>query len=437
MKNKKLPIPAPLLIPFLLFVLLWSCQKPGERREKLMLQAPAVARLSDRSANAANPYLTKNHLGQPVLCWTEELSPEAGFVLKYAIFDPELAGFGEVVTVAPSQGTAAHPENMNKLGFRSDGTVLAVFSKKHPTGENRFAGSLYYTQSTDGGSGWTAPARLHSDSARNVGRGYFDLATLPDGEVGAIWLDGRHGREMKGSALYFAKTEGHLGFGQDKVVGAGTCECCRTDLYVDPEGRLHMAYRDILNDSIRDIVHRYSTDNGATFSEARRISLDNWVIHGCPHTGPSLASTAEGLHAVWFTAAGNPGVYLTATGNKEGAFSPRSKISDHARHPQLAALPGDRLILAWDEPGRAETHHVAAGMHGGAHNNAGTGSRIKVQVRKSGRILETFSLSDAEAVASFPVLMPMSDGKTLVAWAQEERGKSGVYYTWLDLGGSD
>jgi len=402
-----------------------------------MFKDPAAARLSASTANAANPYLTKNHLGQPVLCWTEELSQEAGFVMKYAVFDPENAAFGKVVTVGPSQGTAAHPENMNKVAFRSDGTVLAVFSKKHPTEENRFAGSIYYTQSTNGGSSWAAPARLHSDSAKDVGRGYFDLATLPDGEVGAIWLDGRQGREIKGSALYFAKTEGHLGFGQDKAVGTGTCECCRTDLYVDAEGTLHMAYRDILNDSIRDIVHRYSTDNGATFSEARRISLDNWVIHGCPHTGPSLADNAEGLHAVWFTAAGNPGVYLTATGNKEAAFSPRSKISDHARHPQMAALPGDRLVLVWDEPARAETHNIAAGMHGGAHNNSDNGSRITVQVRKKGRALETFSLSDEEADATFPVLMAISDGKTLVGWAQEESGKSGVYYTWLDLGGSD
>src|SRR5690606_32632280 len=145
----------------------------------------------------------------------------------------------------------------------------------------------------------------------------------------------------------------------------------------------------------------------------------------------------EGLHAVWFTAAGNPGVYLTATGNKEAAFSPRSKISDHARHPQMAALPGNRLVLVWDEPAGAETRNIAAAMHGGAHNNSGNGSRITVQVRKSGRAMETFSLSDEEADATFPVLMAMSDGKTLVAWAQEESGISGVYYTWLDLGGSD
>lgn len=420
-----------ILTAFLLFVL-GSCNGSKETNEKTPDQEEAMM-VSDPSANAANPYLTQDHLGQPVLCWTEELSKEEGFVLNYRVFDPEKAAFGDILTVTPSSGTAAHPENMNKVAFRSDGTAVAVFSKKHPTKENRFAGSLFYTQSMDGGSSWTTAKLLHSDSSKSVGRGYFDLATLPDGEVGAVWLDGRYGKESKGSALFFAKTTRHEGFGQDKDIGESTCECCRTDLYVDAENNLNIVYRDILNDSIRDIVHQYSADNGATFSEPRRISHDNWILHGCPHTGPSLAGTSEGLYAVWFTAGGAPGVYLTSTYDLGQTFMARNKVSDHARHPQMAALPDDRLMLVWDEIQDEGPKPVHAGIHqGGEHAGPANGSKIILQIRNGNSVLATSILSAPDANASYPVLS-LVESKALIAWAQETGGKSSIYYQWMDL----
>src|SRR5690606_16666982 len=209
------------------------------------------------------------------------------------------------------------------------------------------------------------------------------LATLRDGEVGAVWLDGRYGKTYKGSALFFAKTMEQEGFGEDKNIGESTCECCRTDLYVDRENNINIVYRDILNDSIRDIVHQYSTDNGTTFSDPRRISHDNWIINGCPHTGPSLASNSQGLHAVWFTAGGTPGIYMTSTGDRGKTFSVRNRISDKARHPQMAALSDDSLVLVWDEVQSELSDPVHAGMHQeGAHAAPVGGSKIVLQIRK-------------------------------------------------------
>src|SRR3546814_5220138 len=72
------------------------------------------------------------------------------------------------------------------------------------------------------------------------------MGTLGNGEVGAIWLDGRYGEADTGSALFFASTIPEGGFGMDKMIGESTCECCRTDLLVDSAGRIHIAYRDIL-----------------------------------------------------------------------------------------------------------------------------------------------------------------------------------------------
>lgn len=409
-----------------------SCNSSPDRSEGEQRQGEAIL-VSDIGSNATNPFLTKNHLSQPALCWTEELPDGGGFVVKYTVFDPVKEAFGGVITVKPSKGTAVHPENMNKIAFRSDGTVVAVYSRKHPTEENRFAGSLLYTQSMDAGKTWTEESFLHSDTARNVGRGYFDLATLPDGEVGAIWLDGRYGKAIKGSALFFAKTKGENGFDTDKAIGESTCECCRTDLYIDRENRLNIVYRDILNDSIRDIVYQYSSDNGTSFSHPRRISHDNWVIHGCPHTGPSLASNTQGLYAVWFTAGGAPGVYLTSTEDQGGTFSLRNKVSDKSRHPQMAALPDDRLLLVWDEMTEDAAKPIKAGMHHDSDPAApAAGSAIILQIRKGTSVLESHTLSSPDVHASYPVLA-VEGKRSLVAWSQESDEGSAIYYRWLAL----
>src|SRR5690606_1837538 len=129
-----------------LFVFFCSCNSSKDQPDNELEQEEVIL-VSSLDSKASNPFLTKNHLGHPVLCWTEALAEEDGFVVKYTVFDPAKAVFSDILTVKPSKGTSAHPENMNKMAFRSDGTAVAVYSRKHPTAENRFAGSLLYTQS--------------------------------------------------------------------------------------------------------------------------------------------------------------------------------------------------------------------------------------------------------------------------------------------------
>ena len=410
-----------------------SCSPQNRENQDHPMDEVGGLFLSGMDGNAIGSYLTVDNKGNPALCWTEELSEEDGHIVKFSRFDPAKGAFGDVLTVTPSNGTSAHPENMNKIAFTSDGTIVAVYSRKHPTKENRFAGSIVFTQSFDNGQTWTAERYIHSDTSPDVGRGYFDLATLPDGEVGAVWLDGRF-KEMKGSALFFAKTEGRNGFGTDEVIGEGTCECCRTDLFVDQENNVHLVYRDIIDERIRDIVHQMSTDNGRTFSVAQRISRDNWEIDGCPHTGPSLAYNDEGLHAAWFTAGGRPGVYLTRTGDLGETFSIRQMVSENARHPQIVGTSDGKLVLVWDEMVKPESSVAHAGHADDMGRGAPLGSKIILQVRNEKTILESLTLSDPGSNAYFPVLHVLPENQVLVTWTQEEDGKSEIHYRVVMIG---
>src|SRR3546814_454476 len=207
---------------------------------------PEARILTSAGVMATDPYFASDQYGNPVLSWTEQLPGSEDYLLKYAVFDPSEGSFGPAVSVTTSASTNTTAESANKVAFKSDGTIIALFGKRFNDPENRFAGAIQYSLSTNDGTTWSAPRYLHSDTLHQYGRSFFDMATLANGEVGAIWLDGRYGEADTGSALFFASTIPEGGFGMDKMIGESTCECCRTDLLVDSAGRIHIAYRDIL-----------------------------------------------------------------------------------------------------------------------------------------------------------------------------------------------
>lgn len=321
----------------------------------------AIATVYSRE-HAVAPYFTKDTSGNPVLCWTGTAAGDS--VMYYSAYDQKIRTFETPIAVTPSRGTDAHGENMNKVAFRKDGTVVAVFGRKHPTEKNKYAGSILYTQSFDGGATWTKAKFIHSDTAVDNSRGFFDVTMLPDGEVGVVWLDGRLRLGSEGSSLFFAKTKGHDGFQSDMQIGETVCQCCRTDICTDPQGRTHVIYRDIestARGTVRDFAHIVSMDSGKTFSVPRFVSNDNWIVDGCPHTGASMAVGGGQLEVVWFTAGGRPGLYYSTSLDGGTTFAPRELISGTARHPQMVSMGGVTAIIVEE----SESENAVAVNHGG------------------------------------------------------------------------
>ena len=156
--------------------------------------------------------------------------------------------------------------------------------------------------------------------------------------VAIVWLDNRKDTEREGSSLYFAATSGRGGFAGERRVAQQCCQCCRTDLFVDRSGGLHVLYRGILQDSIRDMVHTVSVDGGRSFTAPRQVSPDNWVIQGCPHTGPAMTENDKGLHFAWYTGGQKKGSFYTNSANSGQSFAPSDSVSHLGKHPQLATL---------------------------------------------------------------------------------------------------
>jgi hypothetical protein len=147
---------------------------------------------------------------------------------------------------------------------------VAIWGTAHPDPGNPYAGKIFYAQSFDKGKHWSKTQLLVTDTSGYEQR-YFEVAILKNGEIGIIWLDNRKTTKQEGAALYFATTNGRNGFTAENLVAQPCCECCRVDLL--QEKNIHVLYRGIINDSIRDMMHTISTDGGKNFHTPKKSAM--------------------------------------------------------------------------------------------------------------------------------------------------------------------
>jgi hypothetical protein len=320
----------------------------------------------------------------------------------YAVSADNGHSFGQTIEIISSKGVHPHGENLPKIVFKPNGEIIAVWGASNPNPKNKYSGMIYYAQSFDDGKNWSEANPLVIDTASNDQR-YFDMAILENGEVGIIWLDGRNKTGKEGMTLYYSMTNGRNGFQDEKPIGETCCQCCRTDFFVDDKSNIHVSYRDIINDSIRDMVHIVSSDNGKTFSQPKRISEDNWVINGCPHTGPTMTNNKSGLHFAWFTAGGTAGVYYCNSRDGQN-FSPRQLLSSGARHPQMTTLSNGSVGIVWEETIQKDSTYY---------------SKIVLQLIKPDGQQAKQDITADNLNASFPVIISTAKNEIFVAWVQQ------------------
>lgn len=403
--------------PFLLLLTLIfiGCHESKKSSSSLTQKSKSV---TDSTFNTSCSYLTDNAAGIPVISWAQENNTEKTTQVWYAVFSDSTKTFGNPQLIPTSANVEPHGENMPKIIFQKNGNIMAVYSINNPHPGNPYTGAIYYTRSFDHGKSWTPAQPLISDTSKSFDQRYFDMALLPDGEVGMVWLNNS---EPEGSTLYFASTKGRDGFGTTRIIAHHTCQCCRTNILVDSTGIIHVAWRTIFHDSIRDMAYSVSKDSGKTFSSPVRISADNWVVDGCPHTGPSMAVNNDGIHFTWFTMGGGGGVYYNHKDDNAPAFSQRQAVSalPSARHPQIAALPDNDLAIVWDE--------------GVKYKNA-IHQRIGLQMRgPNGLLMSTRYLTADSVNSSFAQIKILNNQSALVAFTQDNGQKQEVKYRMVSL----
>ena len=357
------------------------------------------------------PYLTKDSKGNVLLSWVRNIN-DSSSIFCYAV-SPDGKTFSSPVSIPTSTNIHPHAENLPKIIAKPSGELIALWGAANPNPKNKYSGLVFYSQSFDNGQTWSKAKQLTNDTA-SFDQRYYDVALLPDGEAAIIWLDNRKSTTKEGSGLYFARTAGAGGFQNEQRISQLCCQCCRTQLFIDKKGGIHAIYRGIVNDSIRDMMHIVSTDNGKNFTQPVRISNDNWVLKGCPHTGPSMTENKTGLHFAWFTGAGKKGCYYTNSSNNGEDFSAADSVSSNGSHPQMTTLSNGELMLVWDES---------------VEMNNKTVKRIATQMRNENgtSVGKTFLTTDGLAT-SYPVITSLSSSKAMIAFIEKREDKSFVKY---------
>lgn len=359
--------------------------------------------LSDTTREALTPALGKDEEGRPFVWWIEKNS-EGKNMVKYALSKNGTIAFEKPREIKATEGcNDGHGQGMPRMIFKKDGTMIVVYHVKYPTPENRFAGKIFYTQSFDRGKQWTVPALLHSDTLQDNGHAFPALTLLPDGEVSAVWLDGRN--HLGYSEVYTTVTEGKKGFGPDRKIGGAACQCCKLEYRTGPDNQVHVLYRAIIDDNIRDIVHISSKDNGKTFSEPVVISNDRWKIDGCPHQGPGMTFQGDSIAYIWYTMGGGEGIFYCSSDKEGKMFSLRQNLGK-GRGPSITG-DNDKVMLGWEENLSQENRKL---------------SRIRMQVRENGKIKTRYITSENE-IAFHPCIVMVSGSEVLVAYQREEKDK--------------
>ena len=400
-----------ILIGFISAVFICGCQT--ENKKQIIDESQGT--LIDR-AKGSCPYITNDHKNNIVLSWVKKMDT-AAFVFCYAISQDEGKTFNSPVEIPGSTNVHPHGENMPKVIFKPSGEIIAVWGAANPNPKNAYSGAVYYSQSFDDGKTWTKPVSLTKDTA-SFDQRYFDVALLPGGEAGIVWLDNRKHSEKEGSGLYYAITKGDNGFEDERLISEPCCQCCRTDLFIDKKENVHVLYRAIINDSIRDMVHVVSTDNGYSFSSPKRISEDNWVISGCPHTGPAMAENKAGLHFTWFSGGDDAGIFYNNSFDNGQSFTNRNNVSGKSsKHCQITSLSNDHILIVWNE----------SFQYGENFN-----SRIGIEERNAeGSVMSRAYITTPTGDAAFPVIYPVSTNKALLAYT--ERIKDNEYVAFKQV----
>ena len=325
---------------------------PVSENQLVLKELPSPA-----GPGSEEPNLTVASDGRIYMSWIEAVEPE-GHALRFSSRLPGedwtapqtiVGGTNWFVSYADSPSIVALP----------DGALAAhwLVNASEPYLE---AYHLNLSISRDAGKSWSAPIIPYKD--RSVTQhGLVSLTATPDGNLGAIWLDGRNYTDtIDDVAMMYAAIALDGTASTDVELDRRVCECCQTSTALTPEGLL-VVYRDRSNDEIRDIA-MVSYRNGQ-WTEPRVIAADNWEIPACPINGPSISAQARNVVVAWFTAPEDkPRVQAAFSGDGGKTFGAPVRVDEGDPIGRVSAvmLPSGRALISWIEAGKIWVRRISA-----------------------------------------------------------------------------
>lgn len=321
---------------------------------------------------------------------------------------------GPVPVSRPGAGVVSHGENSPSLAF-GDTEIYALWEQRGQNGNT----DLMFARSLNFGHHFEEPIPVTDKTAPST-NAFSTLAVAPDGQIYAAWLDGRDNEERFAttSSLYLARSSDRgASFGPNIRVADEVCPCCRPTLAFGPDSEVYVAWRQVLEDEVRDMAVAVSRDQGNNFSHPTRAAHDNWKISGCPHSGASMLHDGKRLYLSWYTAGDSGrGIVQLAWSEDDGeSFSEPVEASAAVldpNHPFLATSPQGHLLPLFE------------GRKPGEKQGWGSIQPFLVTRAADGTISAPQLIADTESSVSYPVLAADPQGNLFVAWTASGKGGS-------------
>lgn len=262
--------------------------------------------------------------------------------------------FGPSVKANPEpENIAADGENRPKILVAKNGSIYVAWTQSL---DKPMTGHIRFSRSVDGGKTFSAPVMVNDN--QEVISHRFDAMTVNDrGQVYIAWLDKRDlvaaqkkGEKYSGAAVYYAVSDdGGASFRPNVKAADSSCECCRIAMALDADDIPVIAWRHIFDSDVRD--HALLKLDGK--SPPLRATFENWRINACPHHGPSLAVSDDGVyHLAWFSGKPDqPGLFYAHSHDNGKEFSPPFRFGNPEAQPSHPYLVSFRrtIHLAWKE----------------------------------------------------------------------------------------
>ena len=317
---------------------------------------------SPAGQGSGQPNLTVSPNGRVYLSWIERLG-EGRFSLRFAVQERDQWSTPQVI--AEGANWFVNWADFPSMIALPDGSLAAHWLVK--SGSGTFDYDVTIARSFNGGKTWGKPFVPHRDGVK-AEHGFVSLFAAKDGNLAAVWLDGRemkpgagdgnqdHGHGHGEMTLRYVKIKRDGTLTDEAVLDTRVCECCQTSAAMTADGPV-VVYRDRSEQELRDTSIVRLRDG--KWSQPQAVFKDGWQLNGCPVNGPSVAASGRRVAVAWYTGANDkPRVKLAFSSDAGASFSEPVTVDDGnpAGRVETLLLADGSALVCWLEklPGGGE-----------------------------------------------------------------------------------
>jgi hypothetical protein len=281
--------------------------------------------------------------------------------------------------------------------------------------------NIYITMSDDRGETWSNPVQVNQDI--NEVQRFQDVVVDSEGRVYVSWM--AFFNQARGHDCRVARSDDYGQTFNDPVSITGQtegdpCDCCAHAMAVNDNDEILFAWRNNV-DNIRDVYFTKSTNSGVSFPTATRVDFNNWLLPGCPATGPTIRTVGDDVYIAWVSGESGPyRVWLNHSSDNGLNFDGMLEVSPGVpgdamqNFPELAAGPDGIVWLTWQD-GRMGNYDVWAALSEDYGTSFSESQRVNDDV---GTTLQVAPVGDCDDV-----------GNIFVAWTDERNGEKDIFFS--------